>query len=148
MLSATRSNTEVGQREIDWKRYALLGAITVVAAVAANVLFYYLGQIFVNYDPDFVILSSPGGVIIFTFFFAVAAVLIYGAFLRYAANPARTFTVVAAIVLVLSIIPDITFIPSVEGATNGQAGILAVMHVIAAAVIVWVLTRQSGKVVR
>lgn len=148
MLSATRSNTEVGQREIDWKRYALIGAVTVVAAVAANVLFFYLGQIVVNYEPDFEILTSPGPAIIFTFVPAVVAVLIYAALLRRATNPVRTFTIIAAVVLALSVIPDVLFVPSLEGSTSGQIAILVIMHGIAAAVIVWMLTRQAGKAVR
>lgn len=130
-------------RSIDWKRFALVGIGTVLAAVLANTLFYYLGGAIVNYDPDFVILSNPGGAIIFTLFPAIIAVALYAGLLRYAENPARVFTIISAIVLVLSVIPDFTYIPSQEGATAGQAVILAAMHVIAAGVIVWMLTRLT-----
>lgn len=123
-----------------WGRYALVGLATVVAAVLANVIFFYLGGTVVNYDPDFIVLSNPSGAIVFTVFPAIIAVFLYAALLRFSSNPARTFTIISAVVLVLSIIPDYTYIPSQEGATFGQATILALMHVVAAAVIVWMLT--------
>jgi hypothetical protein len=44
------------------------------------------------------------------------------------------------VVLVLSVIPDFTYIPTVPGATAGQTAILVVMHVVAAGVIVGMLT--------
>jgi hypothetical protein len=34
----------------------------------------------------------------------------------------------------------LTYIPTVPGATSGQTAILMVMHVVAASVIVWMLT--------
>jgi hypothetical protein len=71
---------------------------------------------------------------------AIAAVLLYAVLLRFAQNPARTFTIIAAVVLVISLIPDVFYIPTVPGATGGQTAILALMHVVAAAVIVWMLT--------
>ena len=148
MISATHANAAVGRRSIDWKRYARVGAATIIAAVVANVLFYYFGQLLVNYDPDFVILTSPGGAIIFTFFPALAAVLIYGGLLRFAANPDKIFTIISAVVLALSVIPDLTYIPGVEGSSNGQTAILIIMHVIAATVIVGMLTQRAASAVR
>jgi hypothetical protein len=47
------------------------------------------------------------------------------------------------VVLILSLIPDLIYIPSVPGATTGQTAVLMVMHVVAAVVIVSVLTTQT-----
>lgn len=121
-------------------RFALVGLSTVAASAVANTLFYYLGDALVTYDPDFVVLSNVVGISIFTIVPAIIAVLLYAALLRYAARPERTFTIISAVVLVLSIIPDYTYILGVEGATIAQATVLALMHVVAAAVIVWMLT--------
>ena len=48
-------------------------------------------------------------------------------------------------VLVLSLIPDIAYIPTVPGATAGQTVMLMVMHVVAAVVIVGMLTALNGE---
>ncbi|MDF3015727.1 MAG: hypothetical protein K0R44_952 [Thermomicrobiales bacterium] len=64
----------------------------------------------------------------------------YAALIRFTSNPARIFTNIAIVVLILSLIPDLTYIPSVPGATTGQTAILMLMHVVAAVVIVSMLT--------
>ncbi|MBW3632876.1 MAG: hypothetical protein KY456_07600 [Chloroflexi bacterium] len=135
VLSSTRES-----RPVDWGRFALVGLGTVIAAVLANVLVYFIGGAVVGYDPEFVVLRNVSAVILFTVVPAIAAVLLYAVLLRFTANPARTFTIIAAVVLVVSLIPDVTYIPSVPGATGGQTAILSVMHVVAAIVIVWMLT--------
>ena len=125
---------------IDWRRYALVGVATIVAAIVANVIVYFIGSALVSYDPQFLILSNVGPAIIFTVVPAIVAVIIYAILLRFTANPARTFTFIAVIALILSLIPDLTYIPTLPGATSPQAAVLMVMHVVAAVVITWVLT--------
>jgi hypothetical protein len=136
LLSTTPSESS----PVDWGRFFLVGLGTVIAAVLANVLVYFLGSFVVGYDPEFVVLRNVSAVILFTVVPAIAAVLLYAALLRFTANPARIFTIIAAVVLILSLIPDIAYIPTVPGATGDQTAVLAVMHVVAAAVIVWMLT--------
>lgn len=131
-------------RSVDWGRYALVGIATVVAAVAANLVVYAIGSLVVDYDPGFVVLATPGGTIIFTVIPAIVAVLVYAILLRTTTNPARTFTIVAAVVLALSWIPDLTYIPTVPGSSAGQTAVLMIMHAVAALVIVGMLTRFTG----
>ena len=125
---------------MSWGRFALVGLATVIAAVVATLIVYYIGGAIVAYDPTFVVLATNGGTIIFTVTLAVIAVLVYAVVLRFAADPPRTFKIIAAVVLVLSIIPDFTYIPTVPGATTAQALVLVAMHVVAAIVIVGMLT--------
>src|SRR4051812_18842681 len=80
--------------------YARIGALTVFAAVLANVLVYFLGDLVVRYDSDFLVLNNPSGVAIFTFVAATVAVLLYGGLLRFAAKPVRAFYAISAIVFV------------------------------------------------
>jgi hypothetical protein len=127
-------------RRFSWGGYALRGLGTVVAAVLANTVFYYLGGAAVAYDPDFVVLSNPSGAVIFTLVPAIVAVLLYAALVRLTGRPAGIFTVIAAITFVVTLIPDFTYIPTVPGASNAQTAILVLMHVIAAGVIVRLLT--------
>jgi magnesium-transporting ATPase (P-type) len=127
-------------RAVDWRRFARVGLATVVAAVVANVLVYFGGDALVAYDPGFVELGNAGGIAIMTFIPATVAVLLYAALLRRSANPARVFTIVSAVVFVVTLIPDFTYIPAEPGVTNDQTAILVLMHVVAAGVIVWMLT--------
>ena len=87
---STRTATSVPAqpRGFSWGRYALRGLGTVVAAVLANTLFYYLGGALVAYDPDFVVLSNPSGAIIFTVVPAIVAVLLYAGLVRFTRHPA------------------------------------------------------------
>jgi hypothetical protein len=134
------SSTPVASPAVSRGRFALVGLGTVAAAVIANLLVYALGSAVVGYDPEFIVLANPSGTILFTVVPAIVAVLLYAVLMRFTNNPARIFTNIAIVVLILSLIPDLTYIPTVPGATSGQTAILMVMHVVAASVIVWMLT--------
>jgi len=136
-------SASVAPRATGRGRYALIALGTIIAAILANVVVYYLGSLVVAYDPGFVVLANPSGTVIFTVFPAIVAVLLYAALLRFAKRPARTFSIIAAIVLIVSIVPDFTYIPTVPGATNGQTAILVLMHIVAATVIVGLLTTRT-----
>ena len=121
-------------------RFPRVGLVTTVAAVIANVLVYFIGGALVPYDPQFLPLANVSGAIIFTLPAAIVAVLLYAALLRCTSNPARVFTIIAAVVFVVTLIPDFTYIPTVPGVTSGQTAILVLMHTAAAVVIVRMLT--------
>jgi Family of unknown function (DUF6069) len=137
---ALSSSAPLETRAVDRGRFALAGLATVVAAVAANVLVYLAGSALVGYDSRFLPLANAGGTVLFTLVPAIVAVLLYALLLRLGGDPARRFTIVAGVALVLSLIPDFTYIPTVAGATAGQTAILVLMHVVAAGVIVGMLT--------
>ena len=124
-------------------RFALVGLATVAAAVLANLLVYALGSVIVGYDPGFVVLANASGTILFTVVPAIVAVLLYAVLTRFSGNPARIFSNIAGVVLIVSLIPDLTYIPSVPGASSDQTAILMLMHVVAAVVIVSILTTQT-----
>jgi Family of unknown function (DUF6069) len=48
-------------------------------------------------------------------------------------HAATVFTVIAAITFVVRLIPDFTYIPTVDGVSNAETAVLVVMHAIAAA---------------
>ncbi len=142
-MSATSSSTAT--RDVNWGQFALVGLGTIVAAVLANVLVYYIGGAVVDYDPQFLPLASVGGAVIFTVFPAIIAVVIYAILLRFTLNPARIFTIIAVVALIISLIPDLTYIPTVPGVTTAQTAMLLLMHFVAAAVIVGILTRSRSR---
>ena len=137
------SSAPAASRAVSRGRFALVGLGTMAAAVVANLLVYLIGSVVVGYDPGFVVLANPSGTILFTVVPAIVAVLLYAVLVRFTTNPARIFTNIAVVVLILSLIPDLTYIPSVPGATSGQTAILMLMHVVAAVVIVSLLTTQT-----
>src|SRR5918998_3534685 len=140
LSSSSSSSTPEAPRAVSWGRFALVGLSTVIAAVLANLLVYLIGSVVVSYDPQFVVLANASGTILFTVVPAIVAVLLYAALIRFTSNPARIFTNIAIVVLIVSLIPDLTYIPSVPGASSGQTAILMLMHVVAAVVIVSTLT--------
>jgi hypothetical protein len=72
---------------------------------------------------------------------AVGAVIALGAIGRFSRRPIRVFRVTALVVLLLSLVP----IP-LQGVEGPSAGALALMHVLAAAIVVGVLTTtRSGR---
>jgi hypothetical protein len=144
----TASSVPTQARRFSWGRYALRGLGTIVAAVLANTLFYYLGGALVAYDPDFIVLSNPSGAAIFTVVPAIVAALLYAGLVRFTSHPAGIFSVISAITFVVTLIPDFTYIPTVPGSSTGQTVILVVMHVIAAGVIVRLLTGTPGRQAR
>ena len=143
LSSSPSSPAPVAPHSVNWKRFALVGLGTLIAAVLANLVVYALGSVVVGYDPEFIVLANASGTILFTVVPAIVAVLVYAALMRFTSNPARILTNIAIVVLILSLIPDLTYIPSVPGASSGQTAILMVMHVVAAAVIVSILTTQT-----
>jgi len=142
------SSASVASPAVGRGRFVLVGLATVAAAVIANLLVYLLGSVVVGYDPQFIVLANASGTILFTVVPAIVAVLVYAALMRFTSNPARIFTNIAVVVLIVSLIPDLTYIPSVPGATSGQIAVLMLMHVVAAIVIVSMLTtltRPQGR---
>ena len=136
--SAARTPAAAGR--VDWGHYARVGLGTVVAAVLANALFYYVAAALIAYDPEFVVLASVMGAVIFTVVPAIVAVLLYAALLRFTRHPVGIFNGISAVVFVVTLIPDFTYIPTVPGASPAQTAVLVLMHVIAAVVIVRMLT--------
>jgi hypothetical protein len=135
--SSSASNTP---RAVNWSRLAPVGLLTSIAAAAANVAVYYVGDALIGYNPAFVELGSALGIAICTVIPAVIAVLLYAALLHSASNPARTFTIVSAVVFIITLVPDLTFIPGEPGSSNAQTTVLIVMHAVAAALIVPMVT--------
>jgi hypothetical protein len=87
-----------------------------------------------------VVLANVSGTIVMTLTAAVVAVLLYTALRRFTRTPARIFKATAAVVFVVTLVPDFTYIPTVPGSSDAQTAILVLMHVVAACVIVPMLT--------
>lgn len=138
-MSSVASSYPV-RTSINRGRVALAGLAAILAALVVNVVIYFVGQAFVAYDPEFAPLANVGAPVVFTAFFTAIAALVYALVLRFARNPVRTFLIVAVVGLVVTLIPDVLLVPTFPGATGGQIAVLVLMHLIAAPVIVSLLT--------
>jgi Family of unknown function (DUF6069) len=140
-LSASFRPSDTDASAFSWGRYTRTGLLTIGAAVVANAVFFYLAQVAVQYDPAFLPLGNVSAPIIFTVFPAVVAALLYAGLLQLVrTRAAMVFTVLAAIIFAVTLIPDFTYIPTVDGVSNAEIGVLVGMHAIAAAVITRGLT--------
>jgi hypothetical protein len=140
-LSATNRRPSTVSSAFGWGRYARTGLLTIAAAVLANAAFFYAAHVAVPYDPAFLPLGDVSGPIVFTVFPAVAATLLYAGLLQFVqARAALVFIVLSAITFVVTLVPDFTYIPTIDGVTNAEIAVLVAMHVIAAVVITRGLT--------
>ena len=140
-LSATYRQADTATSPFSWGRYTRVGLLTIGASVLANAVFFYVAQVGVPYDAAFLPLGNVSAPIIFTVFPAVVAALLYAGLLQFVRrHAALVFAVIAAITFMVTLIPDFTYIPTVDGVSNAEIGVLVAMHAIAAAVITRGLT--------
>ena len=122
------------------------GLLALVLAFAANLIAYGLLALLVELPAGFAPLQ-PAPIAIFTALGAVGATITFAIVRRVSGQPARTFTIVAVVAFVLSIIPNIllaldpTAAP-IPGADAEGFLILILFHVVAAVVIVLALLRS------
>ena len=121
-------------------RVARVGLATVVAATAANTLIYFAAGTLVSYDPRFLPLANVSGAIVFTLPAAIVAVLVYAALLRFARKPGTHLHDHLRRRLRRRDDPGLHVHPDGTGRTVAQTAILVLMHIVAAAVIVRMLT--------
>ena len=111
-------------------------AAAAVAAVIVNVIVRALAVALFDIPDDFEHIA-PRAVIVSTLIGVFAAALVYAVVRRVACDPARTFTIVAVIALVLSLVAPLSL-----GFDEAAAvGTLMLMHVLTAAIVVVTFTR-------
>lgn len=118
------------------------GLLAVLVAVIANALVRVLALSVVTVPVGFWPLGW-GPVIGSSVVGAIGATAVYGVITRVSHRPNRTFTVVAAVALVLSFGSFVAPPPVLAAAPVSVQAVLAVMHVVAAVATVGVLTQTS-----
>ena len=113
------------------------GGLAVVLAVLANVGLV-LGVDALGIAPEFQALTIPP-VAFLSALGAGGATVVYWLLGRYVSDANRTFVRVAAGVLLLSFVPDVALLAIDPAATPLAVVVLMAMHVVVAAVSVWVL---------
>ena len=112
-------------------------ALAAVAAVVVNVLVRALAIALFDIPDSFEHLALRA-VIVSTLIGVIAAGFVFALIRRLAADPVRTFTIVAVVALVLSLAAPLSL-----GFEDAAAvGTLILMHVLTAAIVVGVFTRR------
>ena len=124
---------------------AVRTAIAAVAAVATNVLLRAIAVALFDIPDEFEHLALRA-VVISTLAGVVAAGVVYAVIARFASDPARTFTIVAVVALLLSLLAPLSVgledPPEYPGTDAGSVGTMMAMHVVAAAIAIAALTRR------
>lgn len=144
----TRTTHGETMERVRYARLWWVGLAAIVLSVLANLLTRAIALPFLTVPPEFLPLSTPAPTIIMTVSGVLLAVLVFALVGRFSRRPARTYTIVAAIALVLSLIPNgfMMVDPSTApfpGANLGSIAVLSLQHVVAAVVAVWVLVTQG-----
>lgn len=128
-------------RSIQFRKLLWVGPLTVLASIVGVLIVRILAVAILNPNPVPISLGwrMP---IIFTFILCTAAVLVFAGIARFAKNPVRIYQIVAFVVLLITFLPDIGFARArMPGANWPNAIALMVMHVVAWAITVQMLTR-------
>jgi hypothetical protein len=142
MQSVTPDSTKNGRIGL---RLWWVGLLAIIVSVGANVLVRLLAVAVLDISPAFEPLSSYGTIISLTAFGVLGAVIVFALLARFARRPILMFKRIAAVALVLSLVPDfLLLVASVPGATAVSVGVLMVMHVVAWTISVCSLTTLAG----
>lgn len=141
--TATAVDSEAST-QVSITRLTKSGVLAILAASGVNVLVLELALAVLDIPPTFTPLPLGWGpVVASSAVGAIGATVGYGVIARYSTRPNRTFTIVAAVVWVLSYGNLLT--PTLAGAPAVVYAILGLMHVTAAITIVGVMRRISSR---
>lgn len=122
---------------------ALMGG---VFTVIANYILLMVGKPFTHVPDTFMTLSA-GPVIAWSVFGTIGAAITFFLTRKFSRNPNRTFIQISTVVLILSFIPDVLIHGKESGpfagATWSAVILLMLMHVAAAAILVYTLTKYT-----
>lgn len=119
---------------------AVRGVVAAALAAVANAVLVWVVTVTDAVEP-FQPLTYPP-VVLFSVLGALGAAVVYGVLVRRVADPDRTFLRVAAVVLVVSFLPDVGLLAADPAATVPAVLVLMVMHAVVAAISVATLTRR------
>jgi hypothetical protein len=124
-------------------RLLWVGPLAIVASILANLLLRQIAVAALRPDPVFQPLTF-GPPIALTALGVLGAVIVFGLVARFARDPIPLFRRIALVVLIVSFVPDILMlVTNTPGATVANVLVLMLMHVVAWAISVELLTRLT-----
>ncbi len=138
---ASQDSTSQPIQQVAFKRLWWVGPLTIVAAIIANVLIRQTAVAVLQPDPRFMPLSQAAP-IVFTLFGVLGAVIVFALVGRFSRRPLRLFRRIALVTLVVTFVPDILMLVTGfnPGTTLANVIVLMLMHVVAWAISVYMLT--------
>ncbi|WP_246986058.1 DUF6069 family protein [Halorientalis marina] len=130
-------------QSLDARTLVRQGMLSLAVALAANAALVFVSGV-AGIAPDLDPLNY-GPVVLFTSVGVIGATVVYAALDRLSDSPDRTFAIVAVAVALVSLIPDVVFVPQLPGATTLGAVVLGVMHLTTAAACIVFLTDLPGR---
>jgi membrane-bound acyltransferase YfiQ involved in biofilm formation len=142
-MVSTMPTSEATER-VAFSRLLWVGPLTILAAAVANALLTVIAVAVLRPDPAFMPLTQPIP-IIFTAAFVLIGVIVFAIVGRMSSRPIALFRRIALVALVLSFIPDILMLVTGfnPGTTVANVAVLLLMHVVAWAITVGMLTRLA-----
>jgi hypothetical protein len=129
--------------KVQLRRLLWVGPLTILASILGVLIVRVIAVAILQPDPT---PMSLGWImpVIFTFVLVTGAVLVFALVSRFAANPIRTYQIIAFVFLLISFLPDVGFArSSMPGANWPNAIALMVMHIVAWGICVSMLTNLS-----
>ena len=119
-------------------------ALAIVASVVANLIIRVIAVSLLGIGQEFPPLSW-GPPIVFTIMGVLGAIIVFAIIARFSKRPIRLFRIVALVVLVLSLLPDIGLLNSnaMPGTSLASVGARMLMHLAAGAITIWLLTTRT-----
>lgn len=138
---STSAQSPAQSERIALGRLVWVGPLAVLASVAANLIFTMIANRLLGVSPEFPALT-PGAIAMFTAVGVLAAVVVFALVARFARRPIWLYRRIALVALLLSFIPDLAlpFLPGPDPVGAREIVLLALTHVVAAAVSVALLT--------
>ncbi len=142
-MASITSSAQPTERVV-FNRLLWVGPLAIIAATLANVVLQQIAVAVLNPDPGFIPLTFAAP-IVFTVVGVLGAVIVYAIIGRFSRQPVHLFRRVALVALVVSFIPDILMLITGfnPGTTAANVAVLALMHVVAWAIAVGMLTRLA-----
>lgn len=128
-------------------RLFMVGALTVAATLGVNLVVRALAFAIWPISPVFLPLQI-GPLSVFTVVLVGGGVLVYVGVSRFSKRPARTYTLIALLALLLSLVPPgmLFFNPDPRlflGVTRPATSILMALHIVDALIVIMLLTRLA-----
>ena len=135
------SSTPSSVKRMAWSRLLLVALIAIVGSVIVNVLIRIIALALLPIPAGFIQLQIPALIIAFTIFGTVGATIVFALINRFARNPTRLFRIVASVVLVLTLIPDLLLLSS---PTANLVSVIALitMHIVTCLICIGAFTTR------
>ena len=124
-----------------------VGLQTIVGAVIATLIVRAAAMAFLDIPAVFPPLAGPGPTIFLTVVGVLGGVGVFAAVCRWASQPIRLFRIIVGVALLVSFVPDILLLTNdaFPGTTVTSVSTLMFQHLVAAAIVVWMLTMKGRR---